>query len=36
MIRVGVRELKDRLSRYLAAVKEGEEVIVTERGGEGK
>lgn len=32
MIRVGVRELKDRLSRYLAAVKEGEEVIVTERG----
>ena len=32
MIRVGVRELKDRLSRYLAAVKEGEEVVVTERG----
>jgi prevent-host-death family protein len=29
---VGVRELKDNLSRYLARVKEGEEVVVTEHG----
>lgn len=28
----GVAELKAHLSRYLAAVKEGEEVTVTERG----
>ena len=32
MIRVGVRELKNRLSRYLAAVKEAGEIVVTERG----
>jgi prevent-host-death family protein len=29
---VGVRELRDHLSRYLARVKDGEEVIVTEHG----
>jgi prevent-host-death family protein len=29
---VGVRELKARLSAYLAAVQHGEEVIVTDRG----
>jgi prevent-host-death family protein len=34
MITVGVRELKTNLSRYLAKVQEGEEVVVTERGRE--
>jgi prevent-host-death family protein len=29
---VGVRELKNGLSAYLARVKEGEEVVVTDRG----
>ncbi len=29
---VGVRELKNRLSRYLRRAKRGEEVVVTERG----
>jgi prevent-host-death family protein len=29
---VGVRELKNQLSRYLARVQAGEEVVVTERG----
>lgn len=29
---VGVRELKASLSRYLSKVKEGETVVVTERG----
>ena len=29
---VGVRELKSRLSEYLRAVREGERVIVTDRG----
>ena len=32
MKRVAVRELKARLSEYLALVKAGEEVVVTERG----
>ncbi len=32
MKRVAVRELKARLSEYLAHVKAGEEVVVTERG----
>jgi prevent-host-death family protein len=31
-IEVGVRELKNDLSRYLARVRAGEEVIVTDRG----
>ncbi len=31
---VGVRELRQQLSRYLAEVKEGESFIVTERGRE--
>lgn len=32
MIEVGVRELRNNLSRYLSSVREGEEVIVTDRG----
>lgn len=32
MTSVGIRELKNNLSRYLAAVRRGEEVIVTQRG----
>lgn len=32
MSAVGVRELKNRLTHYLARAKEGEEVVVTERG----
>lgn len=34
MNRVGVRELRQSLSRYLAEVKEGEVFVVTERGRE--
>jgi prevent-host-death family protein len=34
MHRVGVRELRQNLSRYLADVKEGESFVVTERGRE--
>ena len=32
MSQVGVRELKNRLSRYLKQVQGGEEIVVTERG----
>ena len=32
MINVGVKEIKNNLSRYLTHVKKGEEVIITERG----
>jgi prevent-host-death family protein len=32
MSTVGVRELKNRLTQYLRRTKQGEEVIVTERG----
>ncbi len=32
MSRVGVKELKNRLTQYLQRTKKGEEVIVTERG----
>ncbi len=32
MTTVGIRELKNNLSRYLAAVRKGEEVLVTDRG----
>ncbi len=32
MTRVGVRELKDRLSEYLRHVRAGESVLVTDRG----
>ena len=32
MSQVGVRELKNQLSRYLRRVQDGEEIIVTERG----
>ena len=34
MERVGVRELRQNLSRYLAEVKDGESFVVTERGAE--
>ncbi len=34
MVAVGVRELKAKLSRYIARVESGEEVVVTERGKE--
>lgn len=32
MSAVGIKELKNRLTQYLRRIKEGEEVIVTERG----
>lgn len=32
MTEVGVRELRDHLSQYLARVQAGEEVVVTDRG----
>ena len=32
MIEVGVRELRNNLSRFLDRVREGEEVVVTDRG----
>jgi len=32
LIEVGVRELRNNLSRYLDRVREGEEVVVTDRG----
>ncbi len=32
MSTVGVRELKNRLTRYLLRTKHGEEIVVTERG----
>lgn len=32
MIAVGVRELKNRLSEYLRLVRNGEEILVTDRG----
>jgi prevent-host-death family protein len=32
MISVGIKEIKDNLSRYLSSVKQGEEVVITERG----
>ncbi|MCL4377308.1 MAG: type II toxin-antitoxin system prevent-host-death family antitoxin [Actinobacteria bacterium] len=31
MLRVGIRELKNKLSRYLKKVKEGEVLIITDR-----
>ncbi len=34
MTSVGVRELKNSLSRYLASVKKGEVILITERGKE--
>ena len=34
MVRVGVRELRQNLSKYLERVKEGEGFVVTERGRE--
>lgn len=32
MIEVGIRELKNSLSRYLRRIREGETVVVTDRG----
>ena len=32
MINAGVKEIKNHLSRFLARVKAGEEVVITERG----
>jgi prevent-host-death family protein len=32
LIEVGVRELRNNLSRYLDRVREGEELVVTDRG----
>ncbi|MBW2610400.1 MAG: type II toxin-antitoxin system Phd/YefM family antitoxin [Deltaproteobacteria bacterium] len=32
MIKAGIKEIKNNLSRYLARVKIGEEVIITDRG----
>ena len=32
MITAGIKEIKNNLSRYLAQVKAGEEVMITERG----
>ena len=32
VVKVGVRDLRENLSSYLARVKDGDEVIVTERG----
>ena len=32
MTSVGIKELKNNLSRYLALVKEGEDILITERG----
>jgi prevent-host-death family protein len=32
MITAGIKELKNQLSRYIAFVKKGEEVLITERG----
>ena len=32
MINAGIREVKNNLSRYLAQVKNGEEILITDRG----
>ena len=32
MLTVGIRELKNRLTYYLKAVKQGDDIVVTERG----
>ena len=32
MLTIGVKEMKNNLSRFLARVKQGEEVVITERG----
>jgi prevent-host-death family protein len=32
MVKVGVKEMKNNLSRFLARVKQGEDVVITERG----
>jgi prevent-host-death family protein len=32
MITTGIKEIKNNLSRYLAQVKAGEEILITERG----
>jgi prevent-host-death family protein len=32
MMRVGIRELRDRLKHYVATARSGEEVVITDRG----
>lgn len=32
MLSIGIKDLKNQLSRYLLLVKQGEEILVTERG----
>jgi prevent-host-death family protein len=32
MMRVGIRELRDRLKHYVATARSGEDVIITDRG----
>jgi prevent-host-death family protein len=32
MVRTGIKDLKNQLSRYLSMVREGKEVIITDRG----
>ncbi len=32
MLSIGIKELKNQLSRYLLLVKQGEEILITERG----
>lgn len=32
MVKVGVKEMKNNLSRFLSRVKQGEEIVITERG----
>ncbi len=32
MITTGIKELKNRLSHYLASVKKGEDILITDRG----
>ena len=32
MITVGIKDLKNQLSRYLSVVKKGEEILITDRG----
>jgi prevent-host-death family protein len=31
-VRVGIRELRDRLKHYVAAARSGEDVVITDRG----
>jgi len=35
MISVGIKEFKTQLSRYVAQIRDGEEIAITDRGTEG-